>query len=171
MGSIGCQEHEEIVQTFEEKDEVGASGEEGFRTSGRRLSRAGVPSRLSNSSKAKTRVSASEVDHSRSSAQALCLEDMQPEKSPLSYWKFLNAWLFTTKLTISLQVEVLLPGVLTGCSNAISSCWKNRGLRYRRLRSEGNWSGGGVVLYQIAGLLLQFWDAYRFYPGQANIAY
>jgi hypothetical protein len=37
MGSIGCREHEEIVQTFEEKDKVGASGEEGFRTSGRSI--------------------------------------------------------------------------------------------------------------------------------------
>ena len=31
MGSIYCQEHEEMVQTFKEKDEVGASAEEGFR--------------------------------------------------------------------------------------------------------------------------------------------
>jgi hypothetical protein len=122
MGSRGCQANEERVQTCEEMDEVGASGEEGFRKSGRRLSRAEVPSRLSNASKAKTRVSASEVDHIQLCAQVLCLEDMQPEKSSLSYWKFLIAWLFTTKLTIWLQVEVLLPGVLTGCSNAISSC-------------------------------------------------
>jgi hypothetical protein len=81
MGSVGCQEHEEIVQTFEEKDEVGASGEEGFRKSGRRLSRAGVPSRLSNSSRAKTRVPASEVDHSRSSAQFPLPTTAQPPNS------------------------------------------------------------------------------------------
>jgi hypothetical protein len=37
MGSIGCQENEEMVQTCEEKDEVGASGEEGFRKSGRSI--------------------------------------------------------------------------------------------------------------------------------------
>src|SRR6266487_593889 len=53
-------------------------------------------------------------------------------------WKFLNAWLPTTTLTISLQVVILPHGMLIGCSNAISSSWKNWDLRYGRLKRKGS---------------------------------